>query len=129
MSKTIGTKLIIKDDFNNVLILKRKVKRGLPESWCLVGSDLKGKEDIEKCANRAVKDTVKALVFDLEKLGEYVIDDTSKDKVAVFQGNIKEKPLLDKGFVDTMWICKRNLIEYNLEDYEKNLLLKYVFNK
>ncbi|NLK95571.1 MAG: NUDIX domain-containing protein [Clostridiales bacterium] len=129
MSKVVGTKLIIKDDFNNVLILKRKVKRGQPESWCLIGSAVKGKETLEKCVNRAAKDTIKALVFDLEELGEYEIDNDTKEKVLVYLGNIKEKPMLDKNYVDTMWISKRNLSEYNLEDYEKNLLIKYVFVK
>ena len=55
MSKVIGCSLIVKDDFNNFLILQKKVKRTEPEKWCLITSKLKGKESYEKSINRGVR--------------------------------------------------------------------------
>ena len=100
MSKIMGCSLVIKDDFNNVLILQKKVKKTEPEEWSLVSSKIRGKESYEKSINRGIKDCIKALAFDLEQVGEYVVDEENDESVMVFKANIKEKPMLDKSFID-----------------------------
>lgn len=122
MSNIVGCVLIVKDDFENSLILQKKVKRTEPEEWCLIRSKIKGKESYEKSINRGVKDCIKALAFDLESLGEVSISEENDEKVIVFVGNIKEKPMLDKAYVDYKWINRRQIDTVNLSDWEKDLL-------
>ncbi|WP_242863109.1 hypothetical protein [Clostridium botulinum] len=43
----IGCVLILKDDFNNILVLKKKVKRGQQEIWSLLNTPLKGKKIVK----------------------------------------------------------------------------------
>lgn len=122
MSKIMGCSLVIKDDFENVLILQKKVKKAEPEEWSLVSSKLRGKESYEKSITRGIKDCIKALAFDLEQVGEYVVDEENDESVMVFKANIKEKPMLDKSFIDYRWISKNQVINYNLKKYEKAAL-------
>ena len=122
MGKIIGCAIVVTDDFENILILKIKVKRGEKEAWSLISAELKGKETMEKCLAKAVKNTIKSLVFDLEEYKEFVVNKETKDTYVVYKGNIKEKPMLDKKYMDTMWIGRRNIHEYNLLDYEKDIL-------
>ena len=123
MSKIMGCSLVIKDDFENVLILQKKVKKQEPEEWSLVNSKLRGKESYEKSINRGIKDCIKALAFDLEQVGEYIVDEENDESVMVFKANIKEKPILDKAFIDYRWISKNQVVNYNLKEYEKAALL------
>lgn len=122
MSKIMGCSLVIKDDFNNVLILQKKVKKTEPEEWSLVSSKIRGKESYEKSINRGIKDCIKALAFDLEQVGEYIVDEENDESVMVFKANIKEKPMLDKSFIDYRWISKNQVVNYNLKEYEKAAL-------
>lgn len=124
MSKVIGCSLIVKDDFNNFLILQKKVKRTEPEKWCLITSKLKGKESYEKSINRGVKDSIKSLAFDLEEIGEKAIND--EESVMVFVANIKEKPMLDKAYKNCKWISGSQIDDFNLSDYEKEILKEYI---
>lgn len=124
MSKIIGCSLIVKDDFNNFLILQKKVKRTEPEQWCLITSKLKGKETYEKSINRGVKDSIKSLAFDLEEVGEKQINDD--ESVMVFVADIKEKPMLDKSYKDCKWISERQIDDFSLSDYEKEILKEYI---
>ena len=71
MAKISTCTLIIRDDFKNVLILQKKVKKGEVDSFSLLTQKLRGRESEEKCVNRAVKDSLKSIIFDLEKLQNY----------------------------------------------------------
>lgn len=126
MSTIIGCALIVKDDFKNVLILQKKVKRGEEEAWCLITSKLRGKETLEKSINRGVKDSIKALAFDLEELDEVIVNEETNESLKVFVANIKEKPMLDKLYVDYRWVNKNQIDNYNLQQYEKDILKKYL---
>ncbi|WP_455811235.1 hypothetical protein [Clostridium butyricum] len=50
MMKCTACTLIIKDDFENVLILKKKVKKGQIGKWSLLSQNLRGKESAMKNA-------------------------------------------------------------------------------
>ena len=122
MANIVGCTLIVKDDFNNVLILKKKTKRGAVETYSLIHNKIRGKETTEKCVTRGVKDSIKCLVFDLQPLKEIVIDTEKDESHLLYVGNIKEKPMLDKGYSDCFWISKKQFDNYNLEDFEKEML-------
>jgi hypothetical protein len=122
MTNVVGCTLIVKDDFNNVLVLKKKVKRGQVESYSLITDKIRGKETTEKCVERAVKNSIKCIVFDMQPLKEFVVNEESKEKHIIYVGNIKERPMLDKGYVDCKWISKRQIEDHNFEEYEKEIL-------
>lgn len=126
MSNIVGCTLIIKDDFLNVLVFQKKTKKGEPQAWGLVNSKIKGKETIEKSITRGIKDSIKVLAFDLQEVGEHIINSNKNESIMVFSASIKEKPNLEKLFVDYKWISKKNIDDINLEDYEKEILKDYL---
>ena len=123
MPKVTGCVLIIRDDFNNVLTLQKKMKRGERESFIILNQKLKGKETEEKCVNKCVKDSLKSIIFDLHKTGEYKIND--EEVVALYVGLLKERIVLDKAYIDYRWIGKRNIEDLNFEELHKNILVEY----
>lgn len=122
MTNVVGCTLIVKDDFNNVLILKKKVKKGQEEVFSLINNKVKGKEVTERNVEKAVKNSIKCVVFDLKPLKEFIVDKETNEKHIIYVGNIKERPILDKGYVDFKWINKRQIDEHNLENFEKEIL-------
>lgn len=122
MAKQVACSLIIKDDFHNVLILKKKVKRGEIESWSILTSKIRGKENHDKCITRGAKDILKSVIFDVEPFREYVIDGDNDESIMVYTGRIKEKAILDKSYKECKWIGKRNLEDYNFLELDKKIL-------
>ena len=51
MSNVKFCSIIIKDDFNNILISKRKGKKADEHLWYVFERKIKGRETPEKCAN------------------------------------------------------------------------------
>lgn len=123
MAKVSMCTLIIRDDFKNVLILQKKVKKGEEDSFALLTQKLRGKESEEKCINRAVKDSLKSIIFDLEKIQNYELSD--QEEIAVYVGDLKERIVLDKAYKDYKWINKRQLDDFNLSEVEKDILSLY----
>ncbi|HEY5525479.1 MAG TPA: hypothetical protein VIK26_09130 [Clostridium sp.] len=129
MAKIIACSLIIKDDFNNVLILNKKVKRGEVETWSILNQTLKGKESHDKCITRCAKDILKSLVFEVEPLKEYIVDKEADESIMVYTGKIRERFMLDiKKYKDSKWIGLRNLQDYNFVDYEEQILKDFYNN-
>lgn len=122
MTKVVSCTLIIKDDFNNVLILKKKAKRGQEEQWCLLTQKLRGKESDEKCLNRAMKDIFKSIIFNLEEFNSYELNQEDKESTKVYLGDLKERFVLDKSYDEAKWISKNDLDKYNFEELHKNIL-------
>lgn len=122
MTKIVSCTLIIKDDFNNVLILKKKAKRGQEETWSLLTQKLRGKESDEKCLNRAMKDIFKSIIFNLEEFNEYELNQEDGESTKVYLGDLKERFVLDKSYDEAKWISKNDLDKYNFEELHKNIL-------
>ena len=123
MAKIITCSLIIKDDFNNVLILNKKVKRGEIETWSILNQNLKGKESHDKCLTRCAKDAIKSLVFDVEPFKEYIIDDEADEAVMVYTGRIEERVALDtKKYIGNRWISLKSIENFNLSQFDKEIL-------
>lgn len=125
MAKCIGCRLIIKDDFNNTLVLKKKEKKGQLQNWIILDQKLRGKETDEKCLNRAMKDVLKAIIFDLESFNEYVIDNENDEFIRVYMGNLKERYVLDKAYDEAKWINKKSLDNHEFNEIDKKILNDY----
>ena len=121
--KVVGCKQIIKDDFNNVLIMKKKAKRGTITKWVLLEQKIRGKEKIEKCLARAAKDILKTIIFDNQLVKEYEIND--EECVKVYLGCMKEKYILDKTYEEVAWVNKNSVKNYDLEELNEKILLDY----
>lgn len=122
MTKIVACTLIIKDDFNNILILKKKAKRGQEEKWSLLTQKLRGKESDEKCLNRAIKDVFKSIIFNLEEFKEYDLNQEDGEAIKVYLGDLKERFVLDKSYDEAKWISKNDLDKYNIEELHRNIL-------
>ena len=130
MSKVVECSIIIKDDFNNIFIIKRKTKKNQPKYWYTVGRKIKGKESEEKCIARAIKDDLKYIVFNLVKLGE-IENKELEGNTSIYTGELKEKIVLGKDVEEGKWIKVDNIDEYEFEENElkKVLLFKEILNK
>lgn len=118
MNKITRCSLIIKDDFNNVLIIQRKVKKGQPKVWSILSRDIKGKETPEKCLEKISKDDLKSIVFDLIHFNDYNIN-------SAYTGIIKESIVLHKDILYSKWINKVNLEDVDLMEDDKKILLDF----
>lgn len=125
MNKIIGCTLIIKDDFDNVLISRKKVKKNEPKVWSLFERILKKKETTEKCVNRIVKEDLKTIIFDLEPLDEYVINEESKESLLFYTGKIKEAITMGNSIAACKWVGKNSLDQYDFAPGEKEKILAF----
>lgn len=116
MGNTKFCSVIIKDDFNNILISKRKGKKTDEHLWYLFERKIKGRETLEKCANRAIKEDLKTIVFDLKELCDFNIDE--EESLRVFTGSLKEKITCGANITAYKWINKDELSNYTFADGE-----------
>ena len=126
MMKCTACTLIIKDDFENVLILKKKVKKGQIGKWSLLSQNLRGKESDEKFLNKASNKILKTIIFDLEPYKEFVLDSDSDEGIRVYKGEIKGRFVLDKSYDDAQWVNKNKLSEYEFEDIDKLIMENFI---
>ena len=126
MSKIAECSLIIKDDFNNIFIIRRKTKRNQPKLWYIVGKKIKGRETEEKCIARAVKDDLKSIIFNLKKVGETKINEENDELCAVYVGELKEKIVYGNDVSEGKWVSVKELENYDLAEGEKEKILYYV---
>ncbi|MDU5108724.1 NUDIX domain-containing protein [Clostridium sp.] len=126
MARIAECSVIIKDDFNNIFIVRRKTKRNEPKLWYIVGKKIRGKETEEKCITRAIKDDLKSIIFNLEKLGETKINEENEEVCAVYLGQLKEKVVYGNDIVEGKWVSIKELENYDLAEYEKEKILLYV---
>ncbi|MDU1004126.1 hypothetical protein [Clostridium butyricum] len=126
MMKCTACTLIIKDDFENILILKKKVKKGQIGKWSLLSQNLRGKESDEKCLNKASNKILKTIIFDLEPYKEFVLDSNSDEGIRVYKGEIKGRFVLDKSYDDAQWVNKNKLSEYEFEDIDKLIMENFI---
>ncbi|MDZ5253264.1 NUDIX domain-containing protein [Clostridium sp. LIBA-8841] len=108
--------ILIKDDFNNILISKRKGKKADEHLWYLFDRKIKGRETPEKCANRAIKEDLKTIVFDLKELYDFNINE--EESLRVFTGSLKEKVTCGANITAYKWINKDELSNYTFADGE-----------
>ena len=104
MNKKVGCTLLIKDDFNNVLVLNKKVKRGEEQTWSLLSGKSRGKESDEKCIDRTVKDVLKSIPFETKFVGEY---ESNEESFKVYSARLRERIVLHKNYKECKWVGKK----------------------
>ncbi|MBW6410619.1 hypothetical protein [Clostridium weizhouense] len=124
--KIIACTLILRDDFNNILALKKKAKRGQTGKWSLVTQPLTAKGNCEKSLNKGVNKILKTVLFGLEEFKEYNIN--SDEAIKVYTGTLKERYVLDKTYDEAKWISKNNLDTFEFEEFDEKILRDY-FNR
>ena len=126
MMKCTACTLIINDDFNNILILKKKVKKGEIAKWSLLSQKLRGRESDEKCLNKASNKILKTIIFDLEPYKEYILNEELEEGIRVYKGEIKGRFVLDKTYDEAQWVHKDKLSEYEFEDVDKSIIEDFI---
>lgn len=116
----VRCKIVIYDDFNNVLIAERGKGKNTPKIWGLFGKEVKGKEDDERCITKAVDKDLKCTIFDLKAFKEIKISDD--ELLKVFTGTVKEYITTHKSINTVKWIGKKELNNYNFEDEDIHIL-------
>ncbi len=122
MSKAVECTLLIKDDFNNILLLSKKVKRGEKQSWSLLSHKIRGKESEEKCIERAVKDVLKSIPFETKFVKEYNFED---EVIKVYSAILRERVVLHKNYKEFKWISKSDIDNLELQELDKNIINEY----
>lgn len=126
MNKITECSIIIKDDFNNIFLVRRKTKKNQPILWYTVGRKLKGRETEEKCIARSVKDDLKSIAFNVEKIGETIIDETLGEAASVYIGELKEKVVYGNDVAEGRWVSLEELKNYDLANGEKEKIEIYL---
>ena len=126
MMKCTACTLIIKDDFDNVLIFKKKVKRGQIGKWSLLTQNVRGKESDEKCLKKASNKILKTIIFDLEPYKDFLVNEELDEGVRVYMGGIKGRFVLDKSYDEAQWVRKDKLNEYEFEDFDKSIIADFI---
>ena len=103
MSNIKFCSIIIKDDFNNILISKRKGKKADEHLWYVFERKIKGRETPEKCANRAIKEDLNV---------------NEEETLRVFTGSLKEKITCGANITTYKWINKDDLDDYTFANGE-----------
>lgn len=116
--------VILKDDFKNVLILQKKVKRTEPKIWCLLENEVKGKASEEKSIDKNIKKTINSIIFNKEVFKDYNTEGT-EDILRVYTGQLKERIVLHKEYTSSKWIGKRELDNIDLEEEHKKILTDF----
>lgn len=127
MGKIVGCYIIIKDDFDNVLLLKKKVKRGETPIWSFLYQKIRGKESTDKCITKGVKDKLKSVVFDMQEFK--TIDITEEESVQIFTGVIRERFTLHKDFTDAKWISSKAYTNLEFDDISSVIINSYFKEK
>lgn len=122
MDKVTESSIIIKDDFNNIYIIRKKSKRNQPKLWSLVGRKLRGKDTTEKCILRAIKEDLKAVIFDLKEHKEIKL---SEDTCMLFTGELKERITLGTDVVEGKWISSNQVEDFDFVPEDKAKIMQY----
>lgn len=122
MANIIGCSIIIKDDFNNILIIKKEQKKNFG-LWKCVGRLKKGRESNEKCIANSVKEELNTLIFDLKEVKEFKINE--EDSIMIYEGKIKDYMNFGKKVMDMKWISEKEIENYEFLDGQKEMLLEY----
>jgi hypothetical protein len=86
-------------------------------------SKKRSKEEHEKTIHRGVKDILKSIVFDLEPLDEYSINEN--ESTMVYLGILKEKVTLDKNYKEVKWINVNDIDNFEINNLDKKILKDY----
>lgn len=124
MANLGGCSVIIKDDFDNLLVIKRKGKKTEPRLWGLCSKKIKGKESIEKCATRAVKDDLSVIVFDLKEIA--IMPFGENENHMLYVGSIKEKFVAHKDIEECKWVNINKINELEFGAFDKEMLSNYL---
>lgn len=120
MSNIAYCEVIIRDDFDNVLIIQKKVPRNQPKLWSLVGKKKKANETLDKCVHRVIKEELKTIGFDLREFETYKINE-DEDKV-IFTCVLREKVSCHQSIIAWEWISKSDLDKYDFNCDNKAIL-------
>jgi hypothetical protein len=126
MRNITKTLIVIYDDYNNVLVIKRgKGGNNSSGAWSILGRDLKGKENEEKCITKLVDKDLGCTIFNLAPFKEYTIDEASDDSLLVYTGIIRERVTCHKTIKQVMWINEAKLDAYTFSPNEKKILTDF----
>lgn len=126
MEKANKCIVIIKDDFKNILLIQRKVKKTEPRIWSLIECDVKGKATEEKSIDKTIKKNINSIIFNKNHISS--IEEDADTFIKVFTGQLKERVVLHKDITACKWIGKKDI--GNLDIYHKHAeIVKGYFNK
>lgn len=123
MSNIVHCEVIVKDDFNNVLIIQRKVARNQPKLWGLIGKKKKANETLDKCVHRIIKEELKTIGFDVNEFKTYKINE--EDSKIVFTAILREKVSCHQTIAAWEWISQRDLEKYDFNEEDKLILTEF----
>ncbi|MGL4655797.1 MAG: NUDIX hydrolase [Sarcina sp.] len=122
MSNITYCKIIVKDDFDNVLVVQKKVTKNEPKLWSLVGKKKKANETLDKCVHRVLKEELKTIGFDINEFDTYDNEDGS---TIIFTSVLREKVACHASIIGWEWISKKDLEKYAFNENDKAILEKF----
>lgn len=107
--------IIIRDDFNNILIIQKKVKKNEPKLWSFLSGEVKGKSTPELSIVKETAKLLKVTLFDVKL-------DKELNEEYIFSGIIREGIVTHNNLSETKWVKKADLVNYDFDEDSKNIL-------
>lgn len=124
MEKAKNCIVIIKDDFKNILLLQKKVKRTEPKIWYLIESEVKGKATEEKSIDKNIKKSINTIIFNKKVFKDYTLEGT-EEITRVYTGQLKERIVLHKEYTASKWVGKKEIEDMEIAEEHKNILREF----
>ncbi|MGL5151055.1 MAG: hypothetical protein ACRC7N_10845 [Clostridium sp.] len=112
--------VIIKDDFNNILIIQKKTKKNEAKFWTFVSCDVKSKAMPDNAILKEINKQLKVTIFDLKSINILPVgEECSKE---IFTGIIRESIVTHNEIAKTQWVKKDRLSEYDFKEEDIDIL-------
>lgn len=107
--------IVIRDDFNNILLVQKKGKKTEPKLWHFLQCEVKGKATPDVAIVKEVSKMLKVTIFDMELSEE-------NGEEYIYSGIIREGIVTHTNISETKWIKKADLKNYDFAEESKEIL-------
>lgn len=107
--------IVIRDDFNNILIIQKKVKKNEPKLWDFLQCEVKGKATPDAAITKEAYKMLKVTIFDINLVKE-------ESEEYIYSGIIREGVVAHTNLSEVKWVKKADLENFNFSEEAKSVL-------
>ncbi|MGL4740394.1 MAG: hypothetical protein ACRC41_06250 [Sarcina sp.] len=138
MSKIVYCEFIIKDDFNNVLVVKKKVKGETERKWELIGGGMRNrakfinseeKEELDDALFTIMHTNFRTIGFDVTEFATepYKMEGFEDLEVykKIYVAVLRDKAMFKKEILGKEWISSKDLDKFDFKGNERKILEQF----
>ncbi|MGL5764897.1 MAG: hypothetical protein ACRCX8_04580 [Sarcina sp.] len=138
MSKIVYCEFIIKDDFNNVLIVKKKIKGETVKKWELIGGGMRNRakfinsedqELLDEALFAIMHSNLRTIGFDVTEFATepYNLESFEGEEVykKIYVAVLRDKAMFKKEILGKEWISPKELDNFDFKGKERDVLERF----